>query len=129
MDKQIRVTKAQRYNDIIALLNGEDTKYGTSTSEAVEFINHEIGLLAKKNSSTGERKPTATQVENEGYKAEILTFLAEQTEGVTCTDILKSVPSLSNYQVQKVAALVRQLKDAGKVTSSKVKDKTYFALA
>jgi hypothetical protein len=86
----------------------------------------------KKNSgSSGEKKPTATQVANEDYKAQILEFLANipaDSDGVTCTEILKGVPALADYQVQKVAALVRQLKAAGRVTSKEVKGKSLFTL-
>ena len=44
----------------------------------IEFINHELELLAKKNvSSTGEKKLTATQVANEGLKSDIYAHMAE----------------------------------------------------
>ena len=36
----------------------------------VEFIDHEVELLTKKNA--GDKKPTANQVANESIKAEIL---------------------------------------------------------
>jgi hypothetical protein len=42
---------------------------------------------------------------------------------------MKAIPALSEYQVQKTAALVRQLKEAGKVTSQQVKGKALFRMA
>lgn len=129
-EKKIRVTKAQRFEDIKALLNGENVAYGTTIEIAVEVIDHELELLAKKNS--GDKKMTSAQQENEGYKAEILEYLRTlppESDGVTCTDILKNVPSLSAYQVQKVASLVRQLKLAGMVNAKEVKGKSLFSIA
>ena len=40
------------------------------TNEEVAFIDHELELLAKKNSA--EKKPTAVQVANEGIKQSIV---------------------------------------------------------
>lgn len=129
-EKKIRITKAQRFEDIKALLNGVQPTYGTTVDIAVEVLNHELELLSKKNS--GDKKMTAAQQENEGYKAEILEYLRTlpaDSDGVTCTEILKSVPSLSAYQVQKVASLVRQLKLAGQVNAKEVKGKSLFSIA
>lgn len=128
-NKKVRITKSQRFEDIKALLNGEDVQYGTTTDIAIEVLNHEIDLLAKKNSADGTKRQTDEQKKNEGYKEKILEFLGTQTSGVTATTILKGVPELSDYQVQKVAALLRQLKIAGRVTSYEEKGKTLFRLA
>lgn len=122
-----RVTKAQRFEDIKALLNDEAVTYGTTIEDAVKFCDSELALLAKKNS--GEKKPTKTQEENEGYKALILDFLREQTAGVTCTDIQKGIPSFADFNNQKIAALVRQLVEAGKVGKATVKGKSLFSIA
>jgi hypothetical protein len=131
-NKVIRVTKAQRFEDIKAILNGEAPQFGTTLDEAMAALNHEIELLEKKNSAkTGERKATPNQVENEGYKKLILDFLAtlpEDSDGVTCTEIMKNVPALSAFQVQKTSSLVRQLKNAGQVTSQEVKGRSLFRL-
>lgn len=121
-----RVTKSQRFSDIKALLNGEEVTYGTTVEAAVEFIDNEIGLLVKKNS--GEKKPTKTQLENETYKAQILEFLGGQTEGKTCTEIMKAIPEFAEFSNQKVASLVRQLCDAKQVTKEVVKGKALFTI-
>lgn len=129
-EKKIRITKAQRFEDIKALLDGGKPTYGTTVEIAKGVLDHELELLAKKNS--GDKKLTAAQQENEGYKAEILEYLhtiPADSDGVTCTEILKAIPSLSAYQVQKVASLVRQLKLAGQVASKEVKGKSLFSIA
>lgn len=127
MEKTTRITKAMRFEDIKALLNGQPVTYGTSVEDAIDFINHEVNLLAKKNSGEN-KKQTKAQEENEGYKALILEFLADK-DGVTCTDILKGVPALFEFSNQKISALMRQLRLAGKVTVSEVKGKSLFRLA
>lgn len=127
MEKTTRITKAMRFEDIKALLNGQPVTYGTSIEDAVDFIDHEVNLLAKKNSGEN-KKQTKAQEENEGYKVLILEFLADK-DGVTCTDVLKGVPALSEFSNQKISALMRQLRLAGQVTISEVKGKSLFRLA
>lgn len=122
-----RITKAQRFEDIKALLNGGKVVYGTTAEDACAFIDKELALLAKKN--TSDKKPTKTQEENEGHKAKILDFLSTCAEGVTCTDIQKGVPDFADFNNQKIAALVRQLVEAGKVNKDVVKGKSMFSIA
>lgn len=122
-----RITKAMRFEDIKAMLNGQPVTYGTTTKDAVDFIEHEVALLTKKNS--GENK---TQRENEGYKAFILEFLAtlsDTSAGVTCTEIIKGVAEFEGFSTQKISPLVRQLMAANKVIKTEVKGKALFRLA
>lgn len=127
-EKKIRITKSQRFEDIIAMLNGEPVKYGTDSTMAIEVLTHEMELLAKKNNSDTKRQ-TAAQKENEGYKELIIEFLSIKPDGATCSEVLKGIPALSDYSNQKVSALLRQLKLASRVVTAEVKGKTYFSLA
>ena len=90
----------------------------------MEFIDHELELLAKKNAS--EKKPTAQQVANEGLKQIIVDVLAENGGLMTVTDVQKSCEELSALSNQRVSALLRQLKDDGKVERVEDKRKAYF---
>ena len=112
-------TKRENYN---ALLKIEAV---ANNLELVEFIKHEIELLDKKNST--DKKPTATQVANEALKNTILDYM-EPSIGYTVTDIIKGVEECSELSNQKVSALMRALKDEGKVTKTEGK-KTLFYLA
>jgi predicted transcriptional regulator len=94
------------------------------TEAEVAFIDHELELLAKKNAS--EKKPTAQQVANEGLKQTIMDVLTENGGLMTITDIQKSCEELAELSNQKVSALVRQLKDDGKVEKVEDKRKSYF---
>lgn len=122
-----RITKAQKFEDVIALLSGQPTAR-IDTDGAIEFIRSEMALLAKKNASES-RKPTATQEANVKYKGLILEFLSMQDSGKTCTEIAKGVDELSEFNNQKIAALMRQLVEAGKVSKATVKGKSIFTLA
>ena len=123
-----RITKSQRFEDILALIHGESVKYGTTIADAESFIAHEVDLLSRKNASD-TRKMTDTQKANEKYRALILEYLACTDSGKTCTEIAKNVDELSDFNNQKVAALMRQLVESGQVTKSTVKGKSLFALA
>lgn len=128
--KEARVTKTQKFEDVKALLRGEEVKYGMDVEKACEFIDYEIGLLSKKNNSDN-KKQTATQKENERYKTIMLKILETKPDGVTCTEMLKEIPEMveAGYGNQKVSALFRQLKAVDKVVSEEIKGKTYFRLA
>ena len=78
--------------------------------------------------SSAERKPTPTQQENAGFKAEILSLLADGNQ-YTITDIMKGVPSMSDLSNQRVSAIVRQLTLSGEVVRVEDKRKAYFKLA
>ena len=136
-NKEKRITKAQRYADIKALLNGEDVAFDTTVEVACDFIDHEISLLTKKNAS-GDKKQTETQKQNEGYMAEIVAFLEGATvsgddenakkSGKTCTEIQAAIPSLGEYQNQKISRLCNMLADAGKITGDTVKGKKLWRI-
>lgn len=60
--------------------------------------------------SVGERKPTATQVANEGLKVAIVSYMAEQPNRLfTISELIKEVPELEGLSNQKVSALVTQM--------------------
>lgn len=112
-------TKRDNYNVLLGL---DEVK---ANPTLVDFINHEIELLDKKNSS--EKKPTAQQTANDGIKNDILNAMVEG-ERYTITDLIKLVPTCADLTNQRVSALVRQLKDEGKVERIEDKRKAYFVL-
>ena len=76
--------------------------------------------IAKKNSS--ERKPTKTQVANEGLKQEIVQFL---TERKTATEVAEQF----NISVNKATALLTALKQDEKVVRVVEKRKAFYISA
>lgn len=111
-----KITKREMFSQILANYNLKE--------EEVAFINHELELLAKKNSS--EKKPTAVQVANEGIKGEILDTM-EWDKKYTITDLMKTVPCCAELSNQRVSALVRQLVSDGLVQRTEEKRKAYFS--
>ena len=102
--------------------------------EYVDFCNHQIELLDKK--STGSKGLTKIQKENETIKDIVLEELAKYQgeNGVTATELLKQSDILSNYITvegknitnQKASALMKKLKDAGRVQNMVDKKKSFF---
>ena len=113
-----KITKREKFEMLKAMAEVQ------ANPMLMEFIDHELELLAKKNAS--EKKPTAQQVANEGLKEVILNVLAENGGLMTITDIQKSCEELAELSNQKVSALVRQMKEDGKVIKVEDKRKSYF---
>ena len=126
--KTIRVTKAQRYADIRAMLEGSAVINGTSVDEALAFIDHEVELLARKNASVDKRQSEVQKV-NEGYMAEIVDYLATTDGGKTCSEIGKAIPSLSDFNTSKLSSLCNTLVKRDVLVKGTVKGKTLFSLA
>lgn len=104
------------------------TTFGADLPEEVkEKLEKMKAQVEKKNSA--ERKPTATQIENETYKTAILDYLTEVDTAKTIGEIMKGCAEVSDLTNQRVSALVRQLKDAGLVTREEIKRKAYFSIA
>ena len=115
-------TKRDRFNALLAI------PAVAKDAELIEFINHEIELLDKKN--TAERKPTAKQVENAGFKADILAWMEPDTKYLSA-DVAKGVPSIiaAGISVNRVTAMLTQLVNDGAVIRTEDKRKSYYSLA
>ena len=95
------------------------------TAEEKAFMEHELELLAKKNSS--EKKPTAQQVVNEGIKAAIVAGMTPNRL-YTITEIQKEIPECAELSNQRVSALIRQMV-GNEIVRTEDKRKAYFSLA
>ena len=112
----VRLTKRDFFNAILSKVDMDatydiskgDATIKVSGADVAGFLNHELELLDRKN--TVDKKPTATQVANEGIKADIKAFLdAHKGEKFTVSALMKSVPSIADASNQKVSSLVRQM--------------------
>ena len=117
-----KLTKAQKFAMIADIAEVKNNPI------LAEFIAHEVELLTKKNST--EKKPTAKQTANECIKAEVLKFMGEDpTRLFTVTELTKEVPNLpEDMSVNRMTALLRQLKDAGLVERTEDKRKALFRI-
>lgn len=115
-------TKRDNFNALLAI------PAVAENSALVEFINHEIELLDKKNSA--ERKPTPKQVENAGFKADIVAYMEPDTQYLSA-DLAKSVPSIvaAGISGNRVTAMLTQLVNEGTLVRTEDKRKNYYSLA
>ena len=112
-----KLTKAQKFAMLRAIPAVADN------AMLVEFIDHEVELLTKKNSA--DKKPTAQQVVNAGIATAIIEGM-EPNRLYTVTEVIKSIPECADLTNQRVSALLRQLVEAGKVKRTEDKRKAYF---
>ena len=111
-----KITKRDRFN---ALLNIPAVQ---ADPGLVDFINHELELLTKKNAS--EKKPTAQQAANEAIKSAILDGM-EDNRLYTITELQKSIPACAELSNQRVSALIRQMMPE-RIERVEDKRKAYF---
>jgi hypothetical protein len=103
----------------IATVNAADT-------EIVEFCNREIELL---DNSKNSKSPTKTQKANEGIMDQIAADLAEFDKPVTVTELIAGGEGLENLTNQKVSALLRKMREDGRVIKTIEGKKALFSLA
>lgn len=115
-----KITKAQMFAMIKAV------PAVAENDEMVEFIDHELELLANKKSS---KKPTKTQEENEVLKNKIVEVLGTFENGATVSEILATGGDFTGMSNQKISALVRQLVLDGTVVKTTDKKKSIFSVA
>ena len=109
---------------VAALTDSMPTDCPYTKDEVVAKLNEMIVQLDKK--PAGEKAMTENQKQNVGFKADILTFLADGQKR-TATEILNGVESFPDGMTnQRVSALLRQLYLDGKVQKETVKGKTLF---
>lgn len=92
-------------------------------SEVVEKLEACKASYQKRNASKGERKPSKKQVENEGFKVQILNFLMEDPNLLRQA---KDVGANFGKSSQWASALLRQMVEAGTVEKVQEKRTTYF---
>ena len=95
-------------------------------ANVVDFIDHEIELLDKKN-ATKSGKLTAKQIESEALKPILLEVLRS---GVIakCSDIIRSDERLASYTTQKISPILKKMEAEGTVIKIvKGKDTLYSA--
>lgn len=116
-----KTTKKDMYNALLRIAEVQ------SNDDMVAFINHEIELLERKNST---KKATPQQEENNAIKVAMLDIMSEP---MTATQIMNAVaPMFPNLERpltnQRISALLRQLGDDGTQQINRFQEKrvTYF---
>lgn len=94
--------------------------------DMVAFIDKEIELLNRK--SSRPRKMTATQIENEAFKAQIIDYLTEVDTSKCIADLQKEIPALAPLKCQRITHLLTALINAGKLEKTYVKKTPYYSV-
>ena len=110
-------------------------KDGTKTittynqAEIVDKLSKMIEQLDKK--ASAPKKPTAKQAQADADAQEVLEALTAVGKAVTVSELMEAVPELTaKYKSnQKISALLRKLVEAGSVTKTDEKRKSYFKAA
>jgi predicted transcriptional regulator len=116
--------KKMTKRDYFQILRSSYPTSAANYDEVINFIDHELELLTRKNSS--EKKPTATQQANEVLKTAILDSM-EDGKQYTISDMIKEFEPCAGLSTSKVSAIVRQMKDDGLVIRTEEKRKAYFS--
>ena len=102
-------------------------------ADIIDFCNHEIELLTRKNSKGGATK---TQKENEVVAEMLMKELAKINRPVTITDLMNTSEIVKNYTLengnplsnQKISAIFKQLVENKKLVKVTDKKKSYFSI-
>lgn len=126
-----KLTKKDFFSALMESLSDRTAPFITSKGEITadqmnEFLTHEVDLLTRKNS--GEKKPTATQKQNELVKQGILADLTALGHALTVTDMTKVLPSCAGLSAPKVSAMVTQLVECKVMQRAEIKRRAYFGL-
>lgn len=113
-----KITKREMFEQIKSHLTNE---------AEIAFIDHELELLAKKNSYKST-KPTKTQVANVALKDRIAQVMGASEVPMTASEILKALAD-DTLSGSKVTAMLTQMKNDGVVVRTEEKRKAYFSLA
>ena len=126
MENTKKVTKRE-YFEMIKGICGDN-------QDIVNFCNHEIELLERKNSKSGTTK---TQTENIKVAEMLIQELEKIGKPVTITDLMNTSNIVKEYKLengnslsnQKISAILKQQVDAGKVVRVTDKKKSLFSVA
>ena len=94
-------------------------------ADVMEKITNIHASYTKKASATGERKPTANQIENEALKASIHAEMKADTS-YRVADILKTFKCVAGLSSSKVTAMLTQMVTANMAERSVEKGKAYY---
>lgn len=102
-------------------------------TDIIDFCNHEIELLSRKNSKSGATK---TQKENEIVANMLVEELAKVGKPITITDLMNTSATIKDYTLengnnltnQKISAIFKQLVESNKIVKVVDKKKSYFSI-
>lgn len=133
------MTQREIFNVMVAIVNDMDNEAlapymehildteGAYKDVLVQGIEDRIEALNKK--STGSKKPTKTQIENEGIYANILALMADGAARTNkaITDIYNTLYG-TDYSTNKIQAQVTKAVKGGALDRAVIKGVVYFTI-
>ena len=113
-----KLTIAETFAEIVATYD--------LSEEHKAFLLERADKASRK--SNGERKPTAKQLHNAEI-AEAVYAEMESNRAYTVSEMIKVIPTFAEMDECSASyanAIVKKLKDAGRVTRSEIKGRAYF---
>lgn len=92
--------------------------------EVIEKLDKMLVQVNKK--SSANRKPTATQLENENLREKIIEYLRNTGKRLTVSEMMKEIEGLEELSNQRVTSLATFLYKEGKIDREVEKRKAYF---
>lgn len=117
-----KMTKKDYFNIIATIVANSQVE---NKEDIQAFISHELELLAKKSSKSGQTK---TQKENEVLIEKVFNALVEVGSAVTITELQSANAEMGEFSNQKLSALMKKLVDAERVVKTVDKKKSYFSV-
>ena len=93
-------------------------------TEVIEKLDKMLVQVNKK--SSANRKPTATQLENEDLRVKIAEYLTNTGKRLTVSEMMKEIEGLEELSNQRVTSLATSLYKEGKINREVEKRKAYF---
>ena len=118
-----KMTKKEMFAMVQAVVENATVE---NKAEMIAFIEHEVELLNKKSSKSGQTK---TQKENELFKEDLLKAFESMERPVTISEFIEqSTAPVARLSNQKLSALLNQLVKAENMVKTVEKKRSYFAL-
>lgn len=116
-----KLTKRDHFNTLLAIPAVQENPV------LVEFINHELELLANKNRADNKANKERHD-QNEVIQQGILEFM-EVGEKYTISRLIKECPACESLSHPKVTSLIHDLKNREMIIRTEEKRQAYFSLA
>ena len=116
-----KMTNAMALEIAIEVMKETDAEKYTEVIEKLDKM-----LIQVNKKSSANRKPTATQLENEGLRVKIAEYLTNTGKRLTVSEMMKEIEGLEELSNQRVTSLATSLYTEGKIDREVEKRKAYF---
>ena len=117
------MTKKEMFTALLSIVDDSSVE---NKADLIDGLNHEIEMLDKK--AATPRKPSATQLENEVFKASIVNYLTTVDMPKTIKEMQSEIDGFAELSNQRISHLLTDLRKAGMVARTYVKKVAFFAL-